>query len=586
MENSLKYLCIDCISINLELNYFLCKKYGWRVPRIFGDAIFIHSSTIRAPITEEGAKFFRREIVELTDFYSCNGRIQVYSYNFLEGHEFKNLEFRMLNKFILDPSICRVYTRRLLFENISWEFIDRHQLVNLFERKLSISKVVCLKNAPGTKIPKTIFDGIRKSAFQLNELYFDNLTFDSKYIRHFILLLEEAFNLEKLTLKFQQLLINFKDRIFKSLKNCFRTLKSLTVKNMVCTVDDFVILIEGLQRLERLSISQCMYDRESSCRTLFKILMKNKLNFKKFKLTPCYIRKNDEEDINAFIDFYKDTLENLQLGIYTLDESKTAQNLQFGISELMCNLKKFDMTFLGPRDDSNNLSNCYDNCKILEKVRVSPENKFEIAEKCLRNCYKTLKDIKFYDVPSNKLITILKLVEKVECLQKLQLTISHRSYEAVKTLCQIIDKQQANLTHLIISLSYVNPELKLFDIISNCSKLQHLHLSCRVSGGLNRIVISAPKYFKNLQYLSIHFQDLDKDELNRLGDSLRFSYQLRFLFINISGRDIEIYDEFLLKIRHLEVTLEEYHLSANAKSLKYYCQNDKSFLHDLNNNGL
>ena len=68
MVKSLQKICLKSVFSHLYLNYGICKRNNLKIPRIISDEIFNYLIKFEKTISDDEAKIFNKDIMDVTEF--------------------------------------------------------------------------------------------------------------------------------------------------------------------------------------------------------------------------------------------------------------------------------------------------------------------------------------------------------------------------------------------------------------------------------------------------------------------------------------------------------------------------------------
>lgn len=585
---SLKKLCLENICSNLEFNYLICKWNKWMIPQKIADSILEYSRTYKFPIMDKDVNIFKREVMKLSNFCSSTRIFQIFNYNFLNGHQFETLELKFLEDFYLDVKNCKIHTKKLVFHHVNLDKFSSEELEKLFRHSIQVEEAIFIQDTLNVH-PESFFHSIYQPSNSLKELYFHSNIFKLDEIQRISLILQNLNQLERFKLKFRFIPELFEthvdELILNPLKNSFTTMKNLSIKGVNCTLSGLVSFVSSLKNLEKLTLSCLFMTNNESFKNFFVVLREMNLkNFRKLKCNHCHLRPGEELEFIRLINFYRKSLKILKCNFHETFNKTVIKKLKRGLSFEIGNLSQLSIgqNMCGHEFLENTSIVLHQNCSNLEKIEIFSGNFLIDYKSAIENCFDTLNDIKIERIGFGELPTILSAIQKVTCLKNFLISSLFLTIESVNILKEIIDKQISNLTQLQITQNHFTNLITLFDSISNCSNLVHLEIdgSGSAFGDFDN-TLGTLKFLHKIEYLKLIFENLNQLELNQLGDNLKNSFQLKYLYIHILDRSTSIFKDFVKKIQHLRPTIEEYRLKSKYKTLRYDCLNKKSFKKDI-----
>lgn len=557
-EIALKEVCLD-----LPLNYEICIKNNWKIPKKIGDDIFKYSINFSKPLNTKKCRIFQSNITELSEFSVFNRIFEVDNYDFLNGHHFINLYFRELKNFhFLNPDF-RITTKNFSFSNMKIRYFDWSKF---FQNSLIVEESLTLKYiTSNTSHFKAICGLIEKCGPQLKEL----TVIESKMKESQLsMLTSEIFkltNLEKFKFRVSCGLKESEgNSILNSLINTAENLQVLKI-NFLFSNETLYSLIKHMGSLKKIKLQFKNSKDLNTQAKVFKILRKQ---FSSSLIGIDFVF----EDMNKIgrIEFLKllDECTCLEkINIVLLNKTDVcsqyiASNL-YGCSHT---LKSFNVFPSYPKQFTNDINKLFESCPNLKKINLKTMRRLELVlpsvNIAVQNSKNTLAEIQIHDFNTKNLKLFLPNVTEIVCLKKFTIEESIFCSKSVKVLRKLIETHWDNLTDLTLSqcFEYCHVPIDLLITLTKCSKLRTFDFSfCSLRGKLKYLINNSCLFLKTIESLCLGELELTDQDLSELGKSIPIFLNLHHLELagnrNVSTRAM---NEFTNKMSPIMQNLNVY----------------------------
>lgn len=560
---SLKRITVENVTSNLYLNYELCLKYDWKIPKRIGDEIFEFAFKYGKPLNDNDTLFFQRKITELSEFCTGIGRFNVKNYNFLLDHELNNFCVRYVNNINIDWKFGKIITEN--FKIIQNETPDSG-MENIFKECLIVKTSIKVNLSDNNRILKGIFSMIENSKLNLKKLSIKCNNINWKYFKRFFKSLPELKNLEKLKLTFNRSYIldkSYGNILFESLIPLSNNLKSLKIYEIPFSYSKLIDLLEKCKILEKISIQLTNWNDDLIESDVIKCLSKNNQYLKKININFSKVNKSIIEELMNLIN-------NCKLLLKFRIHSRREVNLNVdkifqSLLKFTDKLQYFDVFGMYTNSNLLNLNKLFYCCKSLTKIDVTHYCNVKIIlpslEIAIKQSKNTLKEISFPGFMADELIFCLKVLIDTNRLEYLYFEQCSNNTESDNILRRIIEGCRDRLKSFswLGHFSESTFDIELLNCLSNCSMLTKLQIvDLDLKKKLNYLINRSSKYLENLQELCLMSIGVDEEDIFSLGATLDNCYNLRELELagTFASTMSTIY--FCEKTKHLQLQLEEF----------------------------
>lgn len=558
MVKSLKRICLKAVSLNLNLNYKVCEKHGFKIPMQIGDDIIIYLKKCNKILKNDETRMFKKEVMDFSTFYSQIFTVEYF--DFLNNHHLKYLELENLENFNIKERECQIFTKEL---SLNIGKITK-ELKDVFKKtSLNVEKKITIFSSNITKKMNSIFFVLNnaKETLQSIEITFSKFTKEGFLnfcleIMNFKQLKEFSFDFPSTTMKKNEFHENqFDINLSEDQKNFGRKLKILKIPCIFFMFNSN--FVKNLTNLELFHVHQRFcYD---SVDVNFMVEVFKSLSRQQFPVLKDIYFTFDESNENLQEEFvlFFGNLKNLRY--IQIQAHFSVENLKLKLVDYLTNscdsLQEFRLPyFFTDEAERDVLEKIIGKCTALKAINLDileyPYNdSVNLLLKLMKNCKSTIEKLDliseisddewFYsNIPKFKRLNYVNITKtrgidsrNFSPLNKF-LTRFFEDHKDTLTKIEIIDYDDA------VENSSRNDKSEYFTSISKCYKLESFSVySQDRRNDLDKIFTNSFLNFNNLQ-------------------------NLRLLQFRFSDKDLEYFLNLFIKLKHLnEAWVENFYIS-------------------------
>lgn len=561
MERSLQHICVQNISININLNYQLCQKFKYKIPSKIGNLIFKHLLNNNSTIDDNIAKIFEKKITNLSEIYIGKKSININCFNFLNDHHLELLHFKIFENLKLESSSFRIFTKKMILEDMTESsFSSEETMKNFFKNSLRVSETIILKENVFTYDIHPISFLIRNSLESLNCLEISGCKFTQENLTN---LLSEIFKLKHL----EELIFNsfsyiklnkpgIKMNLTNEHKEFGKKLKKLTIPSFFYLINEF--MFENLQNLYILEIFDGIKGEPDYGGKIFEFLSNRDMSSLKeitLEISECSCLVH-----RSLLKFLKN-LKNLNKVIFNgifINEWHVTKVLAC-LKSSRGSLQKFSSSSIFKIHASKVFLEFYESCKALNSFNISSsDNHLDLSIKIMNNCKDTLEELIFSERICNK-VYFQSEIPKLKNLKRLKVKERWETdlYDFLELFVQ--NNQQIAIELEITTTPKTKREYELLELIAKRYNLQSLELQFQKKFSILKEVFTDSFFRHNqLQELNLMYMDIYENNLEyllQLFTNLKHLKKVKISSIHVQESN---FDKFLHQLNCINVKVETF----------------------------
>lgn len=572
MVKTLEKICIRIICSNLNLNYEICEKYGFKIPAAISDKMIKYLRDKDIKVKTDETKIFERRILRLSDFYT-----QIFDdifYDFLNGHHLNYLYLENVNEFKLKSSKCKIFTKKLelsILQNKENEllsfltnfpvFIEETVIISALANNLNSISILFRNTSENLQKLDISFGKFTKEAFLkfISQIFkFQHL---EELVLYFVFLDAEDFDEDEVLLD-----------LSNDPKNFGKKLKKLEIPNIFFTFCK--IPVNNLTNLECFHIQESPGANSKLClmTKIFKNLSKQQFSSLK-KIDFNFSETNENLEIE-FVEFMKNlkNLTHISIGIDFRKEDSKLRMVNY-LNNSCSTLQEFYLShYLKNESWIYLLKSFIGNCTALKSIYLDcldNDIDFDVLKlliKLIKNCEANIEKLSlssfmfknewFY----SKLPKIINL-KKFIMLEKGNFSFTNSLFFD-RLLTKVIETQQETLIAIKIedySLEEFYREIgcEFFNSIAKCFKLEKLFISREATrNSLEKIFTNSFFQLSHLRKLTIEKFDFTNNDLEyilNLFINLKHLYRVWMDCFNVSKSN---FHQFFQRLQMINTNVE------------------------------
>lgn len=443
-------LCLDCVCSNLSLNYELCRLKKWKIPKDLGDKIYKYAYENKIPIGDEEIRIFNLDTMELTDFYSCAGRLNTSNYDFLNGHRFENLYLSSLKHFKMNLS-CRIFAMNLEIDSCNLKHFSSSEMEKFFTECLHVQDSILIKGMKTSDFFTYFYHLILKSPETLKKIKVNYCILGLTDLEKLASAMAHLTNLEEFSF-----VSNFtigscgkNNPIMQPLACSCDNLKCLTLDNVTFENSTLLNILKKLRKLESLTMVCKSYAQSQLESNIFKVLIKNKLeNFKELKLQEL---KLGDDGTKEMIDLFKyyNKFETVHLQKFSFNGAR-GDHLLDAIRMSCKTMKSFILNDVFEYSSNDSIKKFMKNCSSLTEMNIiaeySPDPKIlKLFDHGIESSKDTIEKLRFRSVNIQLGISPLTSINKIKTLKEFDVVKSEFGVHSMQIIKDIINSHHEKI---------------------------------------------------------------------------------------------------------------------------------------------